>query len=232
MDIMIPVRDALNQLFDLVVPLKAEWVPLREASGRVLAQPVTAARTQPPFAASSMDGYALRGVEAEPDAMFKVIGEAAAGHGFGGTIGAGQAVRIFTGAPMPEGADHVVIQEDVDRRGDLITIHGDVDRKSNVRPAGGDFSAGDPMSAPRRLGPADVALLAAMNIPMVPVTAQPKVAIIATGDELVMPGDAPVPVWAAEGLATYFESPKEADTDFSRLCNVIQRDSTQFSLMF
>ncbi len=190
---MIPVSEALAHLFDLVDVMDTEHVPLRAAAGRVLAQTVTAKRTQPPFAASSMDGYALRGTEVEPDAMFKVIGEAAAGHGFDGTVGAGQAVRIFTGAPLPDGADHVVIQEDITRRGDLITLNRDLDTKPNVRPAGADFAAGDPLTGPRRLGPADVALLAAMNIAEVPVVRRPVVAVIATGDELVLPGEAPGP---------------------------------------
>ena len=103
------VEDALSQLFDLVKPMGVEHVPLRRAAGRVLAQDVVAKRTQPPFAASSMDGYALHSDEVEPDAMFKVIGEAAAGHRFDGVVKAGQAVRIFTGAPIPQGADFVVI---------------------------------------------------------------------------------------------------------------------------
>ncbi|WP_298835458.1 gephyrin-like molybdotransferase Glp [uncultured Roseobacter sp.] len=190
---MISVAEALDALSELARPLETETVPLRAAAGRVLARDVAATRTQPPFAASSMDGYALRRVEVEPDAMFRVIGEAAAGHSFEGTVGPGQCTRIFTGAPMPEGTDFVVIQEDVTRRGDLITLGRDVGSKDNIRPAGGDFSTGDTMSAPRRLGPADVALLAAMNIAGVPVFRAPSVALIATGDELVMPGEAPGP---------------------------------------
>lgn len=188
---MIPVSEALEALFRLVAPLEAEDVPLREAAGRVLARPVTARRTQPPFAASSMDGYALRRAEVEPDAMFKVVGEAAAGHGYDGALRAGQAVRIFTGAPIPEGADFVVIQEDVTRRGDLITLGHGIGSKDNIRPAGGDFSQGDAMEAPRRLRPADVALLAAMNIDRVPVTRRPRIALLATGDELIQPGEEP-----------------------------------------
>ncbi|WP_299965408.1 gephyrin-like molybdotransferase Glp [uncultured Roseobacter sp.] len=190
---MIPVSEALAHLFALVTPLGVQTVPLRAAAGRVLARDVAATRTQPPFDASSMDGYALRRAEAEPDAMFKVVGEAAAGHGFAGTVGPGQAVRIFTGAPVPAQTDFIVIQEDVTRRGDVITLNRDLDTKDNIRPAGGDFSAGDPMAAPRRLGPSDVALLAAMNIAAVPVFRQPVVAILATGDELVMPGETPGP---------------------------------------
>ncbi|WP_299499081.1 gephyrin-like molybdotransferase Glp [uncultured Roseobacter sp.] len=190
---MISVAEALDQLFALVAPMDIETIPLRQAAGRVLARDVTAARTQPPFDASSMDGYALRRAEVEPDAMFKVVGEAAAGHSYQGRIGAGQCVRIFTGAPMPQEADFVVIQEDVARRGDVITLNRDMDSKDNVRPAGGDFKAGDRIEAPRRLGPPDVALLAAMNIAEAPVTRRPVVAILATGDELVMPGETPGP---------------------------------------
>ena len=190
---MITVEQALSQLFDLVSPLETEHIALRAAAGRVLSQPVYATRTQPPFAASSMDGYALRRAEVEPDALFKVIGEAAAGHRFDGTVRPGQAVRIFTGAPVPQGADFVVIQEDVTRRGDLITLGHDIGTKDNIRPAGVDFKEGQQMEAPRRLAAADIALLAAMNIAMVPVTRKPVVAILATGDELVQPGETPGP---------------------------------------
>ena len=190
---MISVEAALAQLLSLVRPLDVEDVPLRHAAGRVLARDVAATRTQPPFAASSMDGYALRRAEVEPDAMFKVVGEAAAGHRFEGALRAGQAVRIFTGAPVPEGADFVVIQEDVTRRGNLITLGHRIGSKDNIRPAGGDFEVGQTLHAPLRLRPADIALLAAMNIADVPVTRRPRVAILATGDELVQPGEVPGP---------------------------------------
>ncbi|MEM8656095.1 MAG: gephyrin-like molybdotransferase Glp [Pseudomonadota bacterium] len=190
---MITVAQALDHLFALADPMPVEHVPLREADGRVLAEPVAARRTQPPFAASSMDGYALNGVEADLHAQFKVIGEAAAGHGWDGTVGAGQAVRIFTGAPVPAGTDKVVIQEDVARSGDLITITDDPGPKDNIRPAGIDFATGDTLDAPRILGPADIALLASMNVAQVPVRRAPVVALIATGDELVMPGETPGP---------------------------------------
>jgi molybdopterin molybdotransferase len=140
-----------------------------------------------------MDGYALRRAEVEPDAMFKVVGEAAAGHGFAGSLRAGQAVRIFTGAPIPEGADFVVIQEDTTRRGDLITLGHSIGDKDNIRPAGGDFKVGQLVKAPLRLRPSDIALLAAMNLASVPITRKPVVAILATGDELVHPGEQPGP---------------------------------------
>ncbi len=190
---MMSVAEALERLFDLVTPLDTEAVPLRQAAGRVLATDAIAARTQPPFDASAMDGYAVCGTEVEPDAMFKVIGEAAAGHGFSEPVGPGQCVRIFTGAPLPAGTDHVVIQEDTTRRGDVIILGRDLDPKSNVRPAGGDFKAGDLIAAPRRIGATDVALLASMNIAEARVFKRPTVAILATGDELVAPGECPGP---------------------------------------
>ena len=138
-----------------------------------------------------MDGYALRNDEAKPSAQFHVIGESAAGHRFQGNIQPGQAVRIFTGAPVPTGADRVIIQEDVTRQGDHITLDDNLDQQTYIRAAGQDFSAGETIKAPRTLRPADIALLAAMNIATVPVTRKPVVAIIPTGDELVQPGEAP-----------------------------------------
>jgi molybdopterin molybdotransferase len=190
---MISVSEARAALLALVDPLGVETVPLAQCSGRVLAEPVAARRDQPPFSASAMDGYAVNATEVELHAMFKVIGEAAAGHGFEGKVGAGQAVRIFTGAPVPEGADFVVIQEDVDRKGNLITILDAPAPNRNIRPKGGDFAIGDTLSAPRILTPADVALLAAMNTADVPVVRRPIVAVMSTGDELVMPGGTPGP---------------------------------------
>ncbi|SDG25718.1 gephyrin-like molybdotransferase Glp [Alloyangia pacifica] len=188
---MIPVSEALDHLFALARPLEVEDVPLREAGGRVLARPLAALRDQPPFAASAMDGYGV--TEAAPGLAFRVIGEAAAGRAFPGRVGPGEAVRIFTGAPVPEGVKTVVIQEDVDRDGDRITITDRLGDGDNIRPYGNDFRAGMTVEAPRLLGPQDIALLAAMNIDRVPVTRRPRVALISTGDELVMPGETPGP---------------------------------------
>lgn len=190
---MITVTEALDAIFKLVGPLGTEQVPLAEAAGRTLAAPISATRLQPPFAASAMDGYALNGVEADPEAMFRVIGESAAGHGYDGPVGPGECVRIFTGAPIPEGANRVIIQEDVNRTGDLITLARQLDKGPHVRPAGADFSPGDTIPAPRVLSPADLALAAAMNVPSLTVTRKPVVALLATGDELVMPGEEPGP---------------------------------------
>ncbi|WP_305968175.1 MULTISPECIES: gephyrin-like molybdotransferase Glp [unclassified Mameliella] len=188
---MISVSEALDQLFALAEPLPVETVPLVQAAGRVLAQPVTARRDQPPFPASAMDGYAVP--EAAPGQRFTVIGESAAGTRFEGSVGPGEAVRIFTGAPVPEGAVRIIIQEDVTRDGETITLNEDLDDNPYIRPAGTDFRVGQTVEAPRRLTPQDVALLAAMNIAEVPVTRRPRVALISTGDELVMPGDTPGP---------------------------------------
>ncbi|MCF6315902.1 MAG: molybdopterin molybdotransferase MoeA [Marinosulfonomonas sp.] len=190
---MITVTQALTQVFSLVSPLQTETVPLAKAAGRTLAKPAVACRDQPPFASSAMDGYAVMGVEVEDDVMFKLIGESAAGKRFDGEVKAGQAVRIFTGAPVPEGATRVVIQEDVTRKGDLITLGRDLDQSTYIRPAGGDFKTGDTLDAPRVLTASDIALLASMNIALVTVTRRPVVALMATGDELVMPGETPGP---------------------------------------
>lgn len=190
---MISVSEALDHLFALAGPLDTETVPLSQANGRVLAAPVQARRDQPPFAGSAMDGYAVIGDEVQPGATFTVIGEAAAGHGFDGAVAKGHAVRIFTGAPVPQGASRVVIQEDVIREGDTITLRDNLDQGTHIRPKGADFADGSDVTAPRLLGPSDIALLAAMNIAEVPVTRRPRVAILSTGDELVMPGENPGP---------------------------------------
>jgi len=188
---MISVEEALARCLDLVKPLPPETVPLAQAGGRWMRALATARRDQPPFPASAMDGYAVQG-DPGIDASFEVIGEAGAGHAFDGTVGAGQAVRIFTGAPVPKGATRVVIQEDVRRDGDRITVMAASDGSTNIRPQGQDFRAGDSLS-PRRLRPNDLALLAAMNLPTVQASRRPIVALIATGDELVMPGEDPSP---------------------------------------
>jgi molybdopterin molybdotransferase len=188
---MIPVEEATARILEIARPLGAETVPIAEAVGRVLAVDAQAARAQPPFDASAMDGYALRAAELKPGADFAVIGEAAAGRRFKGVVGPGQAVRIFTGAPVPEGADAVVIQEDAVREGDRITILESLGEGPNIRPFGSDFALGATFAAPRRLGPSELSLLAAMNLPRLSVYRRPEVALIATGDEIVMPGDAP-----------------------------------------
>ncbi len=189
---MITVEEALARCFALVTPLPAEPVGLRQAAGRVLAEAVSARLTQPPFDASAMDGYALGRLGSAGD-RFAVVGEAGAGHAFTGTLAPDQAARIFTGAPLPQGAATIIIQEEVDVDGAAITLKVDPRPGDHTRRRGQDFAEGDTLSAPRRLRANDLALLAAMNIPEVRVSRRPVVAIIATGDELVMPGETPGP---------------------------------------
>ncbi|MYA87247.1 MAG: molybdopterin molybdotransferase MoeA [Boseongicola sp. SB0662_bin_57] len=186
---MISVDEALGHIFKLALPLETETVPLRVASGRVLAKALHANRSQPPFRSSVMDGYAVAG-EAE---SYSVVGESAAGRGFDGAIGPGEAVRIFTGAPVPESAARVIIQEDVTREGDTIRVAESADPEPYIREVGMDFAVGFRMGAPRRMSPADIALAASMNAPKVVVARRPEVALIMTGDELVMPGESPRP---------------------------------------
>ena len=199
---MITVDDALARVFALCAPLSHERVPLADAAGRVMVAPAEAGRDQPPFSASAMDGYAIAG-PAGAGTRLQVIGEAGAGRAFAGRVGSGEALRIFTGAPLPEGADRVVIQEDVSRDGETITLNESAEQPRHVRPLGADFRAGDRLSAPRRLRPVDLALLAAMNVSELTVSRRPDVAIIATGDELVMPGETPRPdqIIASNGFA-------------------------------
>lgn len=186
---MISVEDALARLFALVTARPTETIALRHAAGRTMATAATALRDQPPFAASAMDGYAVVGDPVAGD-TFAVVGEAGAGHAYACAVLPGQAIRIFTGAPLPGGATRVVIQEDVTRQSDTITINPDADTATHIRPLGQDFAAGATLP-PRRLRAHDLALLAAMNVPAVTVSRKPVVAIIATGDELVMPGEHP-----------------------------------------
>jgi len=186
---VISVEEALARVLALADRLPEETVPLALASGRSMTRPAAAARDQPPFAAAAMDGYALAD-PARPGDRFRVIGMAAAGHAFEGRIGAGQAVRIFTGAPVPAGADRIIIQEDAEAQDGTILLKEGLDSGTHIRPQGQDFRAGDSLP-PRRLRAADLALLAAMNLPEVTVARRPVVALIATGDELVMPGETP-----------------------------------------
>ena len=188
---MISVKAALEHLFDLVVPTDIETVPLDQACGRVLAKSVVAHRDQPPFSASAMDGYAISEQLISTGLEFKIIGESAAGHRFKGSVHAGQAVRIFTGAPIPKNANRVIIQENVKRTGDKIVIHSADDTSGHIRVFGADFKSEDEVQPPKLLTASDIALLAAMNAPQLSVHKKPVIALISTGDELVMPGQNP-----------------------------------------
>jgi molybdopterin molybdotransferase len=189
---LIPVAEALARvLASAVQPMSEEWVSLGEAFGRTLSRDLVAARTQPSFANSAMDGYALRASDvAAPPASLRLIGESAAGRAFAGAVGVGEAARIFTGAPIPEGADTIVIQEDTRREGERIAVDVTARPGDNIRTAGLDFAAGESLlAAGTRLGPRTVALAAAANHRSLPVRRRPRVAILATGDELVAPGE-------------------------------------------
>ena len=230
---MISVEAALAHLFALATPLGSETVPLRQARGRVLAKGVTARRDQPPFAAAAMDGYAVSAKAVATGATFTVVGEAAAGHRHDKAVGAGQCVRIFTGAPLPAGTDHVIIQENVTRDGDRITVlAGEANDSSHVRPMGADFRAGTPFVANGPLRSADIALLAAMNIAEVPVVRRPEVAIIATGDELVQPGETPGPDQIIASNSYGLAALVEAHGAIARLLPIARDNAASLKLAF
>ncbi|MCB1495709.1 MAG: molybdopterin molybdotransferase MoeA [Bauldia sp.] len=193
---LLPVEDAIARIVgDVSAPLGSEEVALGEAAGRTLARDLAARRSQPPFAASAMDGYAVRAVDVARGLRLKVIGVAAAGHSFAGKVSEGETVRIFTGAPVPEGADTVLIQEDAEVVGEAtIMAQKPVASGRHIRRAGLDFELGTTLlAAGTLLGPREVSLIASMGHAAVPVRRRPRVAIIATGDELVPPGTMPGP---------------------------------------
>ena len=192
-----PVAEALRLILSTAAaPRAVETVPLRHAAGRTLARDLAARRTQPPCDVSAMDGYALRASDvAAVPATLDVVGESAAGRPFPGALGPGQAARIFTGAPVPPGADTVVIQENTERPepGRVSVLQPEAEGR-HIRSGGQDFREGEVLlAAGLRLGAADVALAAAMNHAALPVFRRPRVAVLATGDELVQPGGTPGP---------------------------------------
>ncbi|MCC5973483.1 MAG: molybdopterin molybdotransferase MoeA [Rubellimicrobium sp.] len=221
---MIPVEAALAICLDGLATLPAEAVPIGDAHGRMLAEPVRAGRAQPPFPASAMDGYALRHADAAPGARLPVVGEAPAGHGWPGRLNPGEAVRIFTGAPVPEGADTVVIQEDVTREGDWITLNEAPAAGANIRAEGNDFTADFRLDPPRRLGAPELALLAAMNCALVPVVRRPVVALVPTGDELVLPGASPRADQIVASNIYALAAMAEAAGALARLCPIARDD--------
>jgi molybdopterin molybdotransferase len=207
---LLPVDHAIARIVADVVPLDAEAVTLDQAGGRTLATPLAARRTQPPFAASAMDGYAVRADDvAAPPTRLRVVGMSAAGVGYRNAIRAGEAVRIFTGAPVPDGADAILIQEDAETpEPDTVIARVAPPRGRYIRPAGLDFREGDVLlTAGRDLGPRELALAAAMGHASVPARRKPKVAIISTGDELVPPGTSPtadqIVAASAPGIAAH-----------------------------
>lgn len=189
------VADALARILNGTTPLSSEAVHILEAQGRVLATDLMALITQPPFTASAMDGYAVRAGDVRVlPAQLSVVGESAAGTGFRGTVGAGQAVRILTGAPVPDGADAIVIQENTSRAGPSLTVRDGTPDHGHIRPKGGDFAIGQRLlEAGRVMDARTLTLAAAAGHGMLPVRRKPKVAILATGSELVPPGTVPGP---------------------------------------
>ena len=187
---MISVEEAVARIVAAFAPMEAERVAVEAAAGRVLAADAVARLTQPPFAVSAMDGYAVRAADVvRTPATLRVIGTAPAGHPFEGKVGPGEAVRIFTGGVVPDGADAIVIQEDTDLGGATVTIAVAAQSGRHIRPAGQDFRAGDVLvAAGKRLSPRDVALLAAGDLPEISVRRRPRIAFAATGDELSRPG--------------------------------------------
>ncbi|MGE4219184.1 MAG: gephyrin-like molybdotransferase Glp [Alphaproteobacteria bacterium] len=202
---MLSVAEARRRILDAMPLLPAEQVGLLDGLGRVLAEDLESRRAQPPMAVSAMDGYAVRAADvATVPVQLRIVGEVPAGSSHDGTVGAGEAVRIFTGAPVPDGADAIVIQEDTDRDGDRVTVKEAAPLGQFVRPKGLDFSAGDVLlRAGRVLTARDVGLAAAMNRAWLMVRRRPRVAILATGDEIVMPGDpvGPNQIVSSNGLA-------------------------------
>jgi molybdopterin molybdotransferase len=190
---LIPVAEALARVLAGTEPLPARPTPLAQAHGRVLAEDLAALRTQPPADVSAMDGYAVRAADvASVPVKLRVIGEVAAGHPFDGAVGEGQAARIFTGGVLPAGTDTIVIQEHTARDRDAVIVRTAAGKGKHVRAAGLDFTCGTVLlHKGRRLRDRDLALAAAMNHPTAPVHRPAKVAVLATGDELVMPGSTP-----------------------------------------
>ncbi len=188
------VEDARARILADAGRLGVEAVPLEHSLGRVLAAPVVADRAQPPFDASAMDGWAIRRADYAPGEAFAIVGESAAGKAYPRTIQAGEAVRIFTGAPVPAGADLVIIQEEAARDGDTVRFEAGEAPKANIRPAGGDFRSGDVLLPEGVvIDPWRLSLVASAGLAQVPVARRPRVAILATGDELVPPGATPRP---------------------------------------
>ncbi len=191
---LLDVDAARAKLLETAARLPAETIAIAASNGRILAEPVVARLTQPPFNAAAMDGYAIRW--ADMPGPWRVIGESAAGRGWHGTVSTGEATRIFTGAPLPPGADTIVVQEEITRADAIATLSGEGPPRigAHIRRQGQDFATGDSLAAAgERLTPARIGLLAAAGHGTLPVVRRPRVTLIATGDELVPPGATPGP---------------------------------------
>ena len=209
---LMPVAEARKRILDSVKPMVPERVALSKALGRVLAGNVVAQRTQPPSDLSAMDGYAVRAADvATVPARLKLVGEVPAGGSYNAVLKEGEAVRIFTGAPLPKEADTIVIQENTERYGDYVIAREPAKAGAHIRRAGLDFREGEVgLPAGRQLSAADIAYAAAMNVPVVIAHKRPKIAFFSTGNELVLPGTTPGPnqIVSAnnDGLAAIIES--------------------------
>lgn len=187
---LLPVDEALSRILSGAELLGVEQVALADADGRVLAGDLSARLTQPPFDASAMDGFAVRASDAGRDATLRIIGESAAGHAFTRELCSGEAVRIYTGAPVPAGADAIVIEENAAESGDEVRLSAAARPGDHIRRAGNDFRKGDTLLfAGDDMGPRTLLLAAAMDHAIVPVRRKPIIAILSTGDELVAPGE-------------------------------------------
>ncbi len=228
---LLSVPEALARVLDGVEPMAVETVALLDARGRVLAAGLAAKLTQPPFDVSAMDGWAVRAADvAKAGARLRVVGEAAAGRGFLGAIGPGEAVRIFTGAPVPVGADTVVIQENAGRAGDWVTVREGAPEDANTRSRGGDFREGDTLlRAGRVLEARALTLAAAMGQADLPVRRKPRVAILATGDELVPPGTTPGPDQIVSSIPYGLAAMVEAAGGEARLLGIARDTRAELS---
>jgi molybdopterin molybdotransferase len=209
---MISVEEALGRIVVPFTPLAAEWVHLGAAHGRVLAVDVAALRDQPPRDVSAMDGYAVRAADlANGGARLRVVGDAPAGRSFAGTLSAGEAVRIFTGGALPEGADAIALQENARRSGEWVELEGAIEPGTYVRQAGLDFRQGEVgLPAGKRLGARDLGLAAALNRAWLPVRRRPRIGLLATGDELILPGGPLAPDQIASSNAVALAAMVEA----------------------
>ncbi len=201
---MISVEEAVKRIAAGFLTVGTEDIAIGDAAGRVLAEPATAKHDQPPSPVSSMDGYAVRTADARAGAVLRVAGSSPAGNPFVGKLGAGDAVRIFTGGTVPDGADAIVIQEDTEARDGTVLINQAATPGKHIRPAGLDFKSGETLADPgRRLTARDLSLLAAGDVARVTVRRKPRIAFVATGDELSQPGEPRKPggIVASSGFA-------------------------------
>jgi len=214
---MLSLEEARARILDALTPTAAETVPLAAGWGRVLAQPVFARVTQPPADLSAMDGYAVRAADAVAGATLAVIGTAPAGHPFAGRVEDGQAVRLFTGSLVPAGADAILLQEDADASAGRVMVRETVGVARHIRRRGLDFTAGDTLlPAGRKLTARDIGLAAAANHPWLAVHRAPRIGILATGDEIALPGDPIPPGGIVSSNAHALAAPASATTIWYR----------------